>query len=309
MNETPADADRRKACGGRATSPIQTIQARSKRQARTGPISGVASWTADIQGRRKAAVLQRAWITTSTTRSGATPASLLVRETQEAMSAAQRASVNIYPIDPRGVELIQRARRHQRAIRLPAARCGNFRGALRELLLSYGESLIALANETGGIAVVNAGDVVGGLGPRGPGQRPLPTRLLQRREALVRQVPAIRCAGQASWPARARAQRDFMPPNSRAIAKARDAETKAGTSPALRAALAQAGGRRSAVPRLRRAAQGTRRARLGHHVIEIDGGSLKFRERSGRLNETVEVSIVAADERAKVQGTDRQSFG
>ena len=35
---------------------------------------------------------------------------------------------------------------------------------------------------------------------------------------------------------------------------------------------------------------------------------MKFEERDGRFNEKVEVSIVAADQRARVQGEDRQEF-
>jgi hypothetical protein len=43
-------------------------------------------------------------------------------------------------------------------------------------------------------------------------------------------------------------------------------------------------------------------------AIEIDGQSLTFLERTGRFVEKVEVSIVAADQRAKVQATDHQAF-
>ena len=45
----------------------------------------------------------------------------------------------------------------------PVLEYGTFRGALHELRLSQ-ESLISLSEETGGLAIVNAGDVVGGLG-------------------------------------------------------------------------------------------------------------------------------------------------
>ena len=43
-------------------------------------------------------------------------------------------------------------------------------------------------------------------------------------------------------------------------------------------------------------------------ALEIDGSSLKFVEDDGRFNEKIEVSIVAADQRARVQGGDRQEF-
>jgi hypothetical protein len=43
-------------------------------------------------------------------------------------------------------------------------------------------------------------------------------------------------------------------------------------------------------------------------ALEIDGPALKFEPRDGRFAESIEVSIVAADERARVQGGDRQTF-
>jgi len=185
---------------------------------------------------------------------------------------------------------------------------GNFRGALRELLLSQ-ESLIALANETGGIAVVNAGDVVGGLG-----------RVVldnSRYYLLGYYSDAKRWSDKflrfdvrvKRLGLRVRARSGFLPPNSKALAKAREAETKAGTSPALRAALSKPVPVGDLPFRVFAAPlKGPGALASVVVAIEIDGGSLKFSERNGRLNETVEVSIVAADERAKVQGTDRQSF-
>ena len=43
-------------------------------------------------------------------------------------------------------------------------------------------------------------------------------------------------------------------------------------------------------------------------AMEIDGSALKFQQRDGRFVESLEVSIVAADQRARVQGGDRQTF-
>jgi hypothetical protein len=43
-------------------------------------------------------------------------------------------------------------------------------------------------------------------------------------------------------------------------------------------------------------------------ALEIDGSGLKFTPANGRFTESIEVSIVAADEKAKVQGGDRQTF-
>jgi hypothetical protein len=104
-----------------------------------------------------------------------------------------------------------------------------------------------------------------------------------------------------------RARRGFLPPDSKAATKAVDA--KAGTSPALAAALARPvpiGG----VP-LRVFATALKGSGPKATVLvasEIDGSALKFTQRDGRFVERVELSIVATDEDAKVQGGDRQQF-
>jgi hypothetical protein len=106
-----------------------------------------------------------------------------------------------------------------------------------------------------------------------------------------------------------RARRGFMPPDPRATARARDAEVKAGTSPALKAALSKPVPIGDLPLRLFAAAfKGTGAKGSLFLALEIDGRALKFEERDGRFNERVEVSIVAADQRARVQGGDRQEF-
>ena len=106
-----------------------------------------------------------------------------------------------------------------------------------------------------------------------------------------------------------RARRGFLPPDPKAATKAHEIEAKAGTSPALRAALNRP------VPigdlPFRVFAAPFRAAGSNGSVllaIEIEGAALRFREADGRFNEKVEVSIVAADERARVRGEDRQEF-
>ena len=106
-----------------------------------------------------------------------------------------------------------------------------------------------------------------------------------------------------------RARRGFLPPDPKAATKAHEVEAKAGTSPALRAALNRP------VPigdlPFRVFAAPFRAAGSNGSVllaIEIEGAALRFREADGRFNEKVEVSIVAADERARVRGEDRQEF-
>jgi len=274
-------------------------------------IENVSRWLADVQGRRKALLLfsegfdydiyQPFWI--------ARNSDLIITEAREAIAAAQRANVNVYGIDPRGMsafpEMIEISSRSD----YPQLEYGNFRGALRELLLAQ-ESLISLSEETGGIAIVNSGDLAGGLG-----------RIVldnsryyllgyysdsskwSRNRFLNIEVKVKRPGLEV------RARRGYLPPDTRAIERAREADVKAGTSPALRAALSKA------VPigelPLRAFAGPLRSADNKGQVlvaVEIDGEGLRYREQNGRFVESLEVSIVAADERARVQGGDRQTF-
>jgi len=273
-------------------------------------VENVANWLRDVQGRRKALLLfsegldydiyQPFNLTQS--------ASAIVAEAQDAIAAAQRANVNVYGIDPRGLnqfgELIDIGTRSD----YPQLEYGTFRGALHELRLSQ-ESLLSLSEETGGLAVVNAGDVVGGLGrivldnsryyllgyysdSTKWSRRFLKIEVRVKRPGLV-----------------VRARNGFMPPDPRAAARAREADVKAGTSPALKAALSKPVPIGDLPLRLFAAAfkgAGSKGSLL--LALEIDGSSLKFEEREGRFNERIEVSIVAADQRARVQAGDRQEF-
>ena len=273
-------------------------------------VEKVADWLRDVQGRRKALLFFSEGLDYDIYQPFdlAAAASAIVAETQEAMAAAQRANVNVYGIDPRGLSqfggLIDISGRSD----YPQLEYGTFRGALRELRLSQ-ESLISLSEETGGLAVVNAGDVVGGLGR---------IVLDNSRYYLLGYH-----SDSARWSRRfvkidvrvkrpgltVRARRGFLPPDLKAAARAREADVRAGTSPALRAALGKP------VPvgdlPLRVFAASFRSSGANGSVlmaIEIDGASLRFQERDGRFIEKVEISIVAADERARVQGEDRQEF-
>ena len=99
-----------------------------------------------------------------------------------------------------------------------------------------------------------------------------------------------------------RARKGFLPPDTKAAERAREAEVKAGTSPALKAALSKP----LPVGELPfRAFAASMKGGNNASVVvavEIDGSSLKFEERDGRFVESVELSIVAADQRAKVAG-------
>ena len=128
-------------------------------------LENVSNWLAEVQGRRKAVLYFSEGIDYDIYQpfqlapEGAT----LITDAREATAAAQRANVNIYGVDPRGLssfgEMIDINDRSD----YPQLEYGTFRGALNELRLSQ-ESLIALAEETGGLAIVSSGDVLGGIG-------------------------------------------------------------------------------------------------------------------------------------------------
>ena len=178
----------------------------------------------------------------------------------------------------------------------------------RELLLAQ-ESLIALADETGGSAVVRTNDLAGALAriarenstyyllgyrtdaSRSPGR-------FRKLEVRVKR-PGVQV----------RARRGYIPADAKALTKKQEAEAKAGTSPSLRAAL------NNPLPigdvPLRVFAAPFKGAGKNASVlmaIEIDGGGLRFEERNGRFNEKVEVSIVAVDYHGDVRGSDLQTI-
>jgi VWFA-related protein len=273
-------------------------------------IEDVSTWLSDVQGRRKALLFFSEGIDYDIYEPfNNSYASALLQDTQDAVAAAQRANVNVYGIDPRGLnqvggDLVEINARSD----YPQLEYGNFRGALRELLLAQ-ESLIGLSEQTGGLAIVNRNDVVGGLG-RIVLDNSRYYLLGYYSDSSRWQGKFLRIEVKMKRPGlQVRARRGYLPPNQRALQRAREADVKAGTTPALKAALSKP------VPigdlPMRAFAAPFRGMGANASVVvalEIDGSSLKFQERNGRQSESLEVSIVAADQRGKVQGGDRQTF-
>ena len=274
-------------------------------------IQNVARWMADVQGRRKALlffsegfdydIYQPFFINRQS--------DLIITEAREAVAAAQRANVNVYGIDPRGMSQFGEMMEISSRSDYPQLDYGTFRGQLRELLLAQ-ESLISLSDETGGIPIVNSGDLAGGLarivldnsryyllGYYSDSTKWSRNRFLKIEVKVKR--PGLQI----------RSRKGYLPPDTRAIARTAEADLKNGTTPALRAAL------NKPVPigdlPFRAFAAPLRAADNKGQVlvaVEIDGPGLRYVEKDGRFVESVEVSIVAADQRAKVQGGDRQTF-
>jgi VWFA-related protein len=269
----------------------------------------VAGWMSDIHGRRKTLLFFSEGIDYDiydvfNNRSATT----VIYDAREAVAAAQRANVAIYAVDPRGLtqlgdETIAIASLSDD----PQVREGSPAAFQREMLLAQ-ESLIALAEETGGTAVVRTNDIPGAL-----------ARIASENSTyylLGYQTDASRSPGRfrrievrVNRPGlQVRARRGYVPPDLKALAGRREAEARAGTSPALRAALNNPLPIGDVPMRVFAAPfKGTARSSSVVLAVEIDGGGLSFEERDGRFNEKVEVSVVAVDHQGNVRGSDRQT--
>jgi VWFA-related protein len=311
--------------GTRTESSDGSAQSQSRRDPITDPydaerafnarralelVKNVASWMTDIHGRRKALILFSEGIDYDiydvfTNKSATT----VMQDARDAIAAAHRANVSIYAVDARGLtqlgdEMIEIASLSDN----PQFQEGTPSAFQRELLLAQ-ESLIALADETGGRAVVRTNDIPGAL-----------ARIARENSTyylLGYQTDASRSPGRfrkidvrVKRPGlQVRARRGYMPPDQRALAKKREAEAKAGTSPALRAALNNPLPIGDVPLRLFAAPfKGAGKDASVLLAVEIDGPGLKFEERDGRFNEKVEVSVVAVDYHGNVRGTGRQTL-
>ena len=290
--------------------PFDTERAANVRRSMEA-IQNVARWMADVQGRRKALLFFSEGFDYDIYQPFdiGRESSALVAEAQETAAAAQRANVNVYGIDPRGMsqfgEMIEINDRSD----YPQLDYGTFRGQLNELLLAQ-ESLISLSDETGGIPIVNSGDLAGGLGRIVLDNSRYYVLGYYSDSAKWSRNKFLKIEVKVKRPGvRVRARKGFLPPDARAIARAAEADVKAGTTPALRAALSKPVPIGDLPMRVFAAPlRGTSDKGSVVIAMEIDGSALKFQQRDGRFVESLEVSIVAADQRARVQGGDRQTF-
>ena len=273
-----------------------------------GTVKDVAKWMADVPGRRKALVLFSEGIEYDIYDVfNNRYASSIVQDARDAIAAAQRANVAIYAIDPRGLtQLGDEAIAIQSLSDNPHVDYGTPRGFNNDLLLAH-ESLISLAQETGGFAIVRTNDLAGGL-----------TR-------VERDTSRYYVLGYVSDPAKdpgrfrkievkvtrpglkVRSRRGYVPADLKS--PGRLADVKPGTSRALAAALMNVVPVSDVPFRVWAApfkGQGNKASVV--LAVEIDGGGLKYREESGRFMEDLELSIIAADHDGKVRGSDRQTM-
>ena len=274
-------------------------------------IENISEWLGDVQGRRKALLFFSEGFDYDIYQPFSTgrESSSVIAETREATAAAQRANVNVYGIDPRGMNNFGEMIQITGYSKYPQLGYGSFRDSLKELLLAQ-ESLMSLSEETGGLPIVNSGDLAGGL-----------ARIVLdnsryyvlgyysdadtwERDRFMKIDVRMKRPG-----LEVRARKGFLPPDTEAIERERQELLESGASPALIAALGKP------VPvgdlPLRVFAAPLRGSNDNASVVvavEIDGPALRFEERDGRFVESIEVSIVAADERARIQGGDSKTF-
>jgi hypothetical protein len=165
-----------------------------------------------------------------------------------------------------------------------------------------------LAEETGGLAVVRNNDIAGGL-----------RRIAEHtsRYYLIGYT-SDQSKGQGRFRSidirvkhpdlRVRARRGYLPADLKAMAK-KEREVKAGTSPALAAAL------NNPLPLgelpvsvFAAPFRGTDKNGSVLVAIEVDGRTLEFMEQEGRFTNRVEFSIVAGDHQGRVRDSDRQEL-
>jgi VWFA-related protein len=274
-----------------------------------GAIRDVAKWMSDVPGRRKSVVLFSEGIEYDiydvfNNRA----ASSIMADAREAIAAAQRANVTVFAVDPRGLtQLGDEAITIQSLSDDPHVDYGTTRGFANELLMAQ-ESLISLAQETGGIAVVRNNDIAGGL-----------TRI-ERDTSRYYVLGYV--ADPTTSPGRfrkidvkvrkpgltVRARRGYVPADLKSAGR-RDTGVKSGTSPALAAALTNPVPVGDVPLRVWAAPfKGTGKQASVALAVEIDGSALKYQERDGRFLEDLELSIVAADPAGKIRGSDRQTM-
>ena len=123
-----------------------------------------AQFLTDVKGRRKALVLFSQGIDYDIYDVfNNRLASNIIFDARDAIASAQRANVAIYAVDPRGLTQMGEQSIEISSLSPDAAvDYGTSRDFQRELLLAQ-ESLLGLAEETGGIALVRSNDINGGL--------------------------------------------------------------------------------------------------------------------------------------------------
>lgn len=288
-----------------AGDPVEVEQAFNARTAMSS-IRRLAEFMGGVRGRRKAMILVSEGISYDifdviNKRS----ASVVMQETSDAVAAATRSNVAIYPVDPRGLSGFDEA------IELGGLPADDrtfvaVRGVLDTQRLQQ-ESLRVLATETGGFATVNRNDFDGAFARI---VRENSSYYLlgyystnERRDGRFRRLEVrVRRPG-----LQVRSRRGYTAPRGRAP----EGRGAAGTNPVVAAAGEALG---SPIPiagipmRVFAAAyKGSAPNSAVVLAIEVEGAMFRFVEKGGVLTDRLEVTFTAVNSRGDLRGGDRHS--
>ena len=267
----------------------------------------VASWMADIQGRRKSVLFFSEGLDYDLSDVfGSRGASAVLADARDTIGAATRSNVSVYSIDPRGLagmsdEFIDLAE-PQTATRTQREQLGT-QGIERDLRNAQ-DNLRMLAEQTGGLSIVNSNDFAGGF------------------ERIVRDNSTYYVLGYYSEPdakggkfrkidvrlrrpgLHVRARNGYVTPDPKA--KTRGVEPNSRAASALRDAL------NSPIPAgnlpmtvFAAAFKGDARRASVLVAAEIDGGFLRFQQRDDTtFFDDLQFSLIAAGQNGKIEETD-----
>jgi VWFA-related protein len=263
-----------------------------------GTLKRTAEWMGGIRGRRKAVVLVGEGIDYDIHNVfEGQYASTILDDTREAIAAATRANVSLYTVDPRGLSvggddaMDLGAPPEDASLRLDTT------GLQDEIRISQ-DSLRVLADETGGVALVNTNNVDEGF-----------SRIVQdnssyyllgfysnntRRDGKFRKITV-----RVSRPGlEVRARKGYVAPRGRPSPLPRTA----GISPELSDALASPVPASGLPMRVFAAPfKGTAPNAAVLVAVEVDGRRLAFKEGQGTFNDKVELWISAVNEKGDIK--------
>jgi len=293
--------------GASANDPLEAERAYNARVA-FDDIRQLSDFLASVHGRRKALIYVSEGVDYNIYDTITNAYASEIRDAaRDAISAATRANVNIYSVDPRGLtDMGDEAIDIQSPVSDGDINLSQ-QTMLQELRLSQ-DSLRVLADETGGFAALNTNDFRNAF-----------DRIVQenssyyvlgyypaneRRDGKFRKIDV-----KVNRPGvEVHFRKGYTAPSGKAPAR-RPIEHEAITSPEVREAL------ESPVPMsgftlsaFAAPFKGTAPNASVVVTMQGSGGDLKFREKAGRFEDVVEVSLVAVDHEGKIRGGDQQKL-
>lgn len=265
-------------------------------------IGKLADFMSGVRGRRKALVLFSEGIDYDLTDViNSTGASAVQQDSRDAIGAATRANVSIYSVDPRGLSTLAGMGADTAGPPIdadPGLRL-NAQGMQDEVRQQH-DSLRVLSDETGGFAALNSNDFSSAFDRI---QKDNSTYYLlgyyptnERRDGRFRKI-----AVKVNRPGlEVRSRRGYVAPSGKApAARAIAIEAKEGTPPVLSDLLESP----MPIPGLRltvaaAAFKGSAPNASVSLVLQADGRDLAFKQKDGKYEETLDLVVIALDERA-----------